>query len=90
MGVRVPRFAVAVDQNYEEFLREWIAKRIWALGDILDENDQSYMAERRANELTQLATKHGFGDQLARTVQSHGNVLRYVELLYWKANRKAR
>jgi hypothetical protein len=81
---------VAVDQNYEEFLREWIAKRIWALGNILDENDQNYMAERRANELTQLATKHGFGDQLARTVQSHGNVLRYVELLYWKANRNAR
>jgi hypothetical protein len=85
----VQRFAVAVDQNYEEFLREWIAKRIWALGDILDEHDQNYMAERRANELTQLATKHGFGDQLARTVQSHGNVLRYVELLYWKANRNA-
>jgi hypothetical protein len=74
---------VAVDQDYEEFLREWIAKRIWAVGDILDEHDQNYMAERRADELTQLASKHGFGDQLARTVQSHGNVLRYVELLCW-------
>jgi hypothetical protein len=79
--------AVAVDQDYEEFLREWTAKRIWALGDILDEHDQEYMVERRAAELTQLATEHGFGEQLARTVQSHGSVLRYVELLYWKANR---
>jgi hypothetical protein len=62
---------MGVDQDYEAFLREWTKDRIRPTGDLLDDRDQQYLVERRANELVQLAKEKGFADSLTKTVHGY-------------------
>ena len=76
-------------QDYEAFLREWTNERIRPMGDLLDNRDQQYMVERRADELVQLAKEKGFADCLTKTVHGYGGVTAYVKHLMWEAEFKS-
>jgi hypothetical protein len=76
---------MGVDQDYEAFLREWTKDRIRPTGDLLDDRDQQYLVERRANELVQLAKEKGFADSLTKTVHGYGGMTAYVKHLMWEA-----
>jgi hypothetical protein len=79
-----------MDGDFETFLRRWTDERIWVVDDFLDDDDQQYMAERRALELIMLAKEKGFREELTNLAKSHGSVLQYVKHLFFKASIEGR
>jgi hypothetical protein len=77
------------DEDFETFLDAWTNERLWPMGDLLDNRDLQYMAERRAVELIQLAKEKGFATDLTETVGGYGSVLAYVQHLLWEADYRA-
>jgi hypothetical protein len=77
---------LGANHDFEAFLHEWMDERIWPMGDLLDDGDRRYLAERRAIELIQLAKETGFADSLTKIVTGYGGVEAYVNHLLWEAD----
>jgi hypothetical protein len=71
--------------DFESFLRDWSADRIWRIDDVLEPHDQQYMVVLRAAELTRIAAEKGFSDDLQKITERFGSVLQYVKHLFWDA-----
>jgi hypothetical protein len=78
--------------TFEEFIRDWRASRIVALGDgeTVATSDRHVVAEQRATELVELAMRHGFRDELSKAVRPYRSVTEYVKALYDSAEHRAR
>ena len=70
--------------EFDTFLREWVAERIVALGDRVDPSDREYMVKRRASELTALAREKALYSALLDRVRP-GSVADYVRGQYESA-----
>jgi hypothetical protein len=83
--------AMAADQDFKTFLREWTKERIGPTDESLGtHNLQEPRAELRAIELIQLAKEKGFRDNLTETQKAYGSVLAYVKHLMREADHESR
>jgi acetyl-CoA carboxylase carboxyltransferase component len=80
------------NRSFEEFLQEWRASRIVALGGeaSVSLTDRDLVAEQRARELTELAFRHGFRDELSKAARPYRSVTDYVKALYDSAEHRAK
>ena len=70
-------------QDFDLFLRNWIAERIGELGDRTDPSDLEFMCKRRARELNELAKENAFRSNLSEITR--GDVVGFVRQLYRNA-----
>jgi len=72
-------------QTREAFLKEWTARRIVALGGVVDPSDREYLVRERAKELTNEAREKGLLLALDDAVKPYRGIEGYVRYKYERA-----
>lgn len=65
-------------ENFETWLRIWLAENLGSLGDHADPSASDTVVLLRADELTEDATHAGFYGELVEAVKSYGGVAGFV------------
>jgi len=73
-------------ENFETFLRIWVAENISSLGSQTDATNLKYILRVRADELEKAATIKGFYGELVEAVRPYGGIEGYVQHQFEKAN----
>ena len=66
-------------ENFETFLRIWVAENISSLGSQTDATNLKYILRVRADELEKAATIKGFYGELAEAARPYGGIEGYVQ-----------
>jgi hypothetical protein len=66
-------------ENFETFLRIWMAKNIGSLGSQTDETNLEYILRVRADELEKAATIKGLYGELAEAARPYGGIEGHVQ-----------
>ena len=74
-------------ENFETWLRIWIAENIGSLGDHAEPSASDTVVLLQANELTEDATHAGFYGELVEAAKPYGGVERFVRQKLEEANR---
>jgi hypothetical protein len=67
--------------TFDEFIHDWKSARITA-PERVDQDDQEYLVQRRANELHELALRRGFQSDLAIAARAYDGIAGFVRSMY--------